>query len=64
MVKRPLLSADTRATISASEAFGAEISVSDEVKIQGVSDKPQTPEDIINVLKSGTTLASALLSPR
>src|SRR5512136_2750359 len=56
MVKRPLLSADTRATISASEAFGAKISVSDEAKIQGVSDKPQTPEDVINVLNSGTTL--------
>jgi 3-phosphoshikimate 1-carboxyvinyltransferase len=55
-VKRPLLSADTRATISASEAFGAKISVNDEVKIQGVSDKPQTPEDVINVLNSGTTL--------
>jgi 3-phosphoshikimate 1-carboxyvinyltransferase len=55
-VKRPLLSADTKATISASEAFGARISVDDEVKIQGVSDKPRTPEDVINVLNSGTTL--------
>ena len=56
MVKRPLISADTRATISASEAFGARISLNDEVTIQGVSDKPQTPEDVINVLNSGTTL--------
>ena len=56
-VKRPLLSADTRATVSASEAFGAKISLNnDEVFITGVSDQPQTPEDVINVLNSGTTL--------
>jgi 3-phosphoshikimate 1-carboxyvinyltransferase len=55
-VKRPLISADTRATIFAAEAFGAEIELNDEVTIQGVSNKPQTPEDVINVLNSGTTL--------
>ena len=55
-VKRPLLSADTRATIAASEAFGARISLGDDVSITGVSDRPQTPEDVINVLNSGTTL--------
>ncbi len=56
VVKRPLISADTRATISASEAFGAKIELNSEVTIQGVSNKPQTPEDVINVLNSGTTL--------
>lgn len=60
IVKRPLLSADTRATVAASEAFGARIRLNDEVKnevkIVGVSDRPQTPEDVINVLNSGTTL--------
>src|SRR5512136_3119054 len=55
-VKRPLLSADTRATVAASEAFGAGISLGDDVSIKGVSDRPQTPEDVINVLNSGTTL--------
>jgi 3-phosphoshikimate 1-carboxyvinyltransferase len=55
-VKRALLSADTRATVAASEAFGARISLNDEVKIAGVRDQPQTPEDVINVLNSGTTL--------
>lgn len=55
-VLRPLISADTRATISASEAFGAHISIGDEVKIDGVSGNLQTPEDVINVLNSGTTL--------
>lgn len=56
VVKRPLISADTRATIFASEAFGAKIELNSEVTIQGVSNKPQTPEDVINVLNSGTTL--------
>lgn len=55
-VHRPLISADTRATISASEAFGAHVTLNDDVKVDGVSGKPQTPEDVINVLNSGTTL--------
>lgn len=56
VVKRPLVSADTRATISASESFGARVSLNDEVKIEGVAGSPRTPEDVINVLNSGTTL--------
>jgi 3-phosphoshikimate 1-carboxyvinyltransferase len=56
VVKRPLISADTRATISASEAFGAKITLKEDIEIEGVSGKPQTPEDVINVLNSGTTL--------
>ncbi len=55
-VIRPLISADTRATISASEAFGAHVTLNDDVKIDGVSGRPQTPDDVINVLNSGTTL--------
>jgi 3-phosphoshikimate 1-carboxyvinyltransferase len=55
-VRRPLLSADTRATISASEAFGAKAEVKDAVEIKGVSSRPETPDDVINVLNSGTTL--------
>jgi 3-phosphoshikimate 1-carboxyvinyltransferase len=56
VVRRPLLSADTRATISAVEAFGARVLVNEELKIEGVSGDPQAPEDVINVLNSGTTL--------
>lgn len=58
IVLRPLLSADTRATISACQAFGADVSVeaNDEVAITGLSDQPRTPEDVVNVLNSGTTL--------
>ncbi len=55
-VLRPLISADTRATISASEAFGAKVDVGEKVEIQGVNDRPRTPEDVINVLNSGTTM--------
>ena len=57
-VLRPLLSADTKATIAACRAFGADVAVdaNDEVDITGVSDRPRTPEDVINVLNSGTTL--------
>ncbi|MGB4086493.1 3-phosphoshikimate 1-carboxyvinyltransferase [Methanothrix sp.] len=58
-VLRPLLSADTLATVSASEAFGARIrkeEKKDDLYIEGVRDQPQTPEDVIDVLNSGTTL--------
>ncbi|MGV8174847.1 MAG: 3-phosphoshikimate 1-carboxyvinyltransferase [Methanothrix sp.] len=56
IIKRPLISADTRATISASQAFGAEIEFDKEIRVRGVSDRPETPEDVINVQNSGTTL--------
>jgi len=56
VVRRPLVSADTRATISASESFGARVYLDDEVKIEGVFGSPRTPDDVINVLNSGTTL--------
>jgi 3-phosphoshikimate 1-carboxyvinyltransferase len=55
-VLRPLLSADTKATVSACEAFGARISVQEEIRIEGVSGRPETPENVIDVLNSGTTL--------
>jgi 3-phosphoshikimate 1-carboxyvinyltransferase len=52
----PLISADTCATISASEAFGAHVTLNGDIDIDGVSGRPHTPEDVINVLNSGTTL--------
>jgi len=58
-VLRPLLSADTLATVSAGEAFGARIRKEpqkNDLSIDGVRDLPQTPEDVIDVLNSGTTL--------
>lgn len=58
-VLRPLLSADTLATVSASEAFGARIRKEPEnndLFIEGVGDRPQTPDNVIDVMNSGTTL--------
>lgn len=56
-VKRPLLSADTRATIRAAEAFGAEIAIEGEtLAVAGVGGGPKTPENVIDVENSGTTL--------
>lgn len=57
LVRRPLLSADTRASVSAMEALGARIEEGDEdLEITGVSGEPSTPEDVIDVKNSGTTL--------
>jgi 3-phosphoshikimate 1-carboxyvinyltransferase len=56
-VKRPLLSADTRATIRAAEALGAEIAIEGEtLAVAGVGGEPKTPENVIDVDNSGTTL--------
>ncbi|HRW83633.1 MAG TPA: 3-phosphoshikimate 1-carboxyvinyltransferase [Methanothrix sp.] len=56
-VKRPLLSADTRATINASAAFGAQIEgQEEELAVIGVGGRPTTPENVIDVENSGTTL--------
>jgi 3-phosphoshikimate 1-carboxyvinyltransferase len=55
-LKRPLLSADTRATIAAAESLGARIEGEDELLVCGVGGRPKTPDDVINVENSGTTL--------
>lgn len=56
----PLLSKDTLATIHACEAFGAIIHIiegkEDVLRISGVMGNPMTPENVINVANSGTTL--------
>ena len=54
----PLLSADVKATISASRSIGADVSVSesgDLLTISGVQ-RPAVPGDVIDILNSGTTL--------
>lgn len=57
MVMRPLLSADTRATLNASEAFGAQIEGQETgISVIGVGGRPKTPENVIDVENSGTTL--------
>ncbi|MBN1324418.1 MAG: 3-phosphoshikimate 1-carboxyvinyltransferase [Methanotrichaceae archaeon] len=57
LVRRPLISADTKATISAATSLGAEVSLKDgDLSIVGVNGSPEAPEDVIDVLNSGTTL--------
>jgi 3-phosphoshikimate 1-carboxyvinyltransferase len=57
IVKRPLLSADTTATIRACEALGAVIrQKGDNLIVDGVKGKPSVPDSIIDVANSGTTL--------
>jgi 3-phosphoshikimate 1-carboxyvinyltransferase len=57
IVKRPLLSADTVATIQACRALGAVIREENDILIvEGVNGKPVTPDNVIDVANSGTTL--------
>ncbi|HOT07815.1 MAG TPA: 3-phosphoshikimate 1-carboxyvinyltransferase [Methanotrichaceae archaeon] len=56
-VHRPLLSADPRATVTACKAIGAEVQEDrGDLVIRGVGGTPCTPEDVIDVMNSGTTL--------
>lgn len=54
-VVNPLISRDSNATIRACEAFGATIR-QDEGKLVIIGSSPRTPEDVVNVENSGTTL--------
>lgn len=57
IVKRPLLSADTAATIRACRALGAVIKEEENsLIVDGVKGKPSVPGSIIDVANSGTTL--------
>ena len=52
----PLLSADTEATIAAARAIGADVTISDNrLLVRGVP-RPMVPDNVIDVLNSGTTL--------
>lgn len=57
IVHRPLLSADTLATVRASEKFGASIErKGEDLIIHGFDGKPNIPDDVIDAANSGTTL--------
>lgn len=57
LIHKPLLSADTMATINACEMFGANIKINnDNLVIHGVNGIPGVPDDVIDVANSGTTL--------
>ena len=61
VIKRPLDSFDTKAAINAYTMLGAQIfQKKDCININGLGGKIKTPDDIINVLNSGTTLRIAL----
>ncbi len=57
IVRRPLISADTLATVRASEMFGASVErEEDRLIIHGINGKPKIPDDVIDAANSGTTL--------
>jgi 3-phosphoshikimate 1-carboxyvinyltransferase len=57
VIHRPLMSADTLASIRAAEALGANIETfEDRIHVKGANGKPHVPNNIIDVANSGTTL--------
>jgi 3-phosphoshikimate 1-carboxyvinyltransferase len=57
-VRDPLVSADTRATMRAVEAFGGETSLDEEgreLTVEGFDGRPAVPDDVIDCANSGTT---------
>ena len=57
VIHRPLLSADTLATVRACEAFGARVDrQGDRLVVHGFRGKPNLPDNVIDVANSGTTL--------
>jgi len=59
VVRDPLVSADTRATMRAVEAYGGSVSLSAderELDVTGFDGRPDTPDDVIDCANSGTTM--------
>ena len=57
ILRDPLYSQDTNASIDACRSFGTNIETYDKYcKVEGTSGDLETPEDVINVKNSGTTL--------
>ena len=55
-VTDPLVSADTRATMRAVEAFGGSVDRGDDrVSVSGFDGRPEVPDDVIDCANSGTT---------
>jgi len=57
-VTNPLVSADTRATMRAVEAFGGSVEQTDDnsLEIEGFDGRPEVPDDVIDCANSGTTI--------
>jgi len=69
-VHRPLVSADTRATARAVEAFGGTVEYHEDeqlLAVEGFAGSPGTPADVLDCANSGTTMrlvtATAALAP-
>jgi len=57
-VRSPLVSADTKATMRAVEAYGGSVDRSGEsaIEVEGFDGRPGTPDDVIDCANSGTTM--------
>lgn len=56
-LRDPLYSADTMATLEACQALGCEIEIQDDLcTVQGTAGDLKTPEDVLDIKNSGTTL--------
>lgn len=63
VIRNPLISSDALSAVQVCRALGAEISALPEKYIvSGFDGKPQTPDDIINVGNSGTTLRFGVMT--
>jgi len=61
VLRAPLISEDARAAVAAFTALGAEIELGEEAwRIRGFGGEPRTPDNVIDVANSGTTLRIAL----
>jgi 3-phosphoshikimate 1-carboxyvinyltransferase len=58
VVRNPLFSADTRATMRAVEAYGGSTTELDDgdLEVVGFEGNPETPDDVIDCANSGTTM--------
>ena len=56
----PLESLDTQAAVATAQAFGARLAGGDEWVVDGVAGRPRVPDDVLDVLNSGTTLYFAM----
>ncbi|MDZ7850610.1 MAG: 3-phosphoshikimate 1-carboxyvinyltransferase [Halodesulfurarchaeum sp.] len=61
IIRRPLVSADTRASMRAVEAFGATVERDEgALTVDGFGDRPAVPADVIDCANSGTTIRLAM----
>ncbi len=61
-IRGPLVSADTEAAVRVYRALGAEIQTGAAWTVTGVGGQVRTPDDVVDVGNSGTTLYIALAS--